>query len=376
MRSETSTARPASRARRAYAARPEPVEELHQRQRLAAAARGTESLGDPVAQHADSDALQIDEPDKTEAGSQPRGVIELRGHAKGHGRRRVDQEVEAEVFLVHEELEIQAIQAGVDVPVDVADVVADTIRTVVRELDADALAGASALALDAAAERAPREQRETLELGEEVRREENLAGAKRRHCAISHPATGSTPSPAPGSPAAPAPGQWLLPSSSCTGPARPGTAAGKPSARRVPPGSCRYRSSCRTAPAPRRRRRRACRAAAASDPPWARRSCRVLAAAPRPPGNRPRRPAHPAGRRHGCARAARAARTRGRRADSCRPGPSRPWTASWTARAPSLPWLCRSARLRAPPSPRRRRHSSCWARPCVRAAPSRSAARA
>src|SRR6266511_1680229 len=154
MRSETSTARPA--------------------------ARGTESLGDALAQDADADALQVDETDEAEAGGQPRGVVELRGLPELHGGGGVHQQVETEVFLVHEELEIETIQTGVDVPVDVADVVANPVGTVIRELDADALAGAAALAPDAPAERAPREQRETLELGEEVRREQIRADAPLR----------------------------------------------------------------------------------------------------------------------------------------------------------------------------------------------------
>ena len=54
--------------------------------------------------------------------------------------------MEAKILLVDEELEVEPIEAPVNVPVDVAQVVADPVLPVVGELDAHALARTLALA--------------------------------------------------------------------------------------------------------------------------------------------------------------------------------------------------------------------------------------
>ena len=78
----------------------------------------------------------------------------------------------AEIFLVHEHLEVEAIEARERVPVDVAEVVADFIGTVVGEFHARALAGTLALPLDATDVRAPGHEIQALELHEKVVREQ------------------------------------------------------------------------------------------------------------------------------------------------------------------------------------------------------------
>src|SRR5262249_6799374 len=127
----------------------------------------------------DTDALQVDEPDEAEGRGDPHGALELAGCPEVHRRRRVDDQVQAEIFLVDEELDVQAIEPAVDVPVDVAKIVADPVRAIVAELDAVPAPEASALALDPPAKDPAREQRQALELRKKVRREERLA--RRRH---------------------------------------------------------------------------------------------------------------------------------------------------------------------------------------------------
>src|SRR5206468_7675055 len=60
----------------------------------------------------------------------PRG-IELGGRAEIHGRGGVDDQMQAQILLVDEELDVQPIEAPVDVPIDVAEVVADAVRAIV-----------------------------------------------------------------------------------------------------------------------------------------------------------------------------------------------------------------------------------------------------
>src|SRR5262249_23897578 len=177
-------------------------------------------------------------------------VQQLRGFPELHGRGGIDQQVQTEVLLVHKELRIQAVEAPVNVPIDVADVVPDAVGPVVGELDARTLARALALALDAPAEGSTRDQREALELGEKVRRQQLVPGSDRRHAAISRPAPGSTPSPETESRAAPAHARWTPPSSSGTGRGRRDTASGTAFGHPARPCWCRCRLACRVASAP------------------------------------------------------------------------------------------------------------------------------
>ena len=72
--------------------------------------------------------------------------------------------MEVQILFVHEELEIEPVEAAVDVPVDVAEIVARPVGAIVGELDAHALARALALTPRAAAKGLPRDEREALEL--------------------------------------------------------------------------------------------------------------------------------------------------------------------------------------------------------------------
>src|SRR5436309_4818595 len=116
--------------------------------------------------------------------------LELRRRAEVHGRRGVQEEVEAQVLLVHKELDVEPVEAPVDVPVDVPEVVADPVGAVVAELDAVPAARASPLTPHAPAERAAREQRQALQLRQELRREGR--GARGGHRSIAHRAPGSS----------------------------------------------------------------------------------------------------------------------------------------------------------------------------------------
>src|SRR5947209_2967026 len=73
-----------------------------------------------------------------------------------------------QVFLLHEEADEQAVEAGVEVPVEEAEVVADDVVAVVGELDALPLALAAALALHAAHKDLARHQLELFEPGQEL----------------------------------------------------------------------------------------------------------------------------------------------------------------------------------------------------------------
>jgi hypothetical protein len=88
--------------------------------------------------------------------------------AKIHGQTVVDEDVEMEIFLFHEQTNEEAIEASEKVPVEKAEVVADHIISIIGELDALPLALAAPLAFDAAEKDFPRHQLELFEAGEEV----------------------------------------------------------------------------------------------------------------------------------------------------------------------------------------------------------------
>src|SRR5215831_2363680 len=149
-----STATPASRERRAYVASP--------------------SL---------SEAGQADE---AEGGGKTGGIAQLGRLAESHGAGTVEEEVEVQVLLVHEELQVEAIEAAIDVPVDVAEVVARAVRAIIGELHAHALVRALALAPSPSAEGAPREEGQALELSQELRRQKVLSPGRGGggHCCL------------------------------------------------------------------------------------------------------------------------------------------------------------------------------------------------
>src|ERR1700730_4026142 len=116
-----------------------------------------------------------------QGGGQARRVAELAGLTEAHRRRAVEEEVQAQILLVHEELQIEAVEAAVDVPVDVAEVVPGAIGPVVGELDAHPRAETRALAGGATPKGPAREEREPLELEEELGREQVLTAGRGGH---------------------------------------------------------------------------------------------------------------------------------------------------------------------------------------------------
>ncbi len=111
-------------------------------------------------------------PIKPRAAASCARVLELGWVAKLHRLAGVDQGVKVEVFLFEEQLEEQAVEAGVSVPIDEAEVVAGDVVAEVGELDALTFALAAALALHAAAEDAASDQLELFQLGEQLRSEQ------------------------------------------------------------------------------------------------------------------------------------------------------------------------------------------------------------
>ncbi len=80
------------------------------------------------------------------------GVVQLGRVAEIHRQAVVDQHVEVQVFLFHEQANEKAFEPGEQVPVEKAQIVADDVIAIVGELDALALLLAAALALHAAEE--------------------------------------------------------------------------------------------------------------------------------------------------------------------------------------------------------------------------------
>ena len=80
--------------------------------------RGRPRLGDPVAEERGPHPLEADEGHEAERGREADGVGELAADA--HRRRRVDQEVHAEVLLVEKQFDVQPLEPTEDVPVDIA----------------------------------------------------------------------------------------------------------------------------------------------------------------------------------------------------------------------------------------------------------------
>src|SRR5258705_8771304 len=145
------------------------------------APRGAPAFRHPFAHHGHPDALEIGEADEAEGRGQTRRIAELGRLAEAHGSRAVEEEMEVQILFVHEELEIEPVEAAVDVPVHVAEIVTRSVGAIVGELDAHALVGALALTARAAAKGLPRDEREALELREKLRRQEIRGPAGGRH---------------------------------------------------------------------------------------------------------------------------------------------------------------------------------------------------
>src|SRR5215467_6436068 len=139
-----------------------------------------------ITYHGHPDSLEAGEADEAEGGGEAGSVAQLGRLAESHGAGAVEEEVEVQVLLVHEELQVEAIEAAIDVPVDVAEVVARAVRAIIGELHAHALVRALALAPSPSAEGAPREEGQALELSQELRRQKILSPGRGGggHCCL------------------------------------------------------------------------------------------------------------------------------------------------------------------------------------------------
>src|SRR5262245_37830026 len=127
MRSEMTTASPASRARSPYwlspslrgsAGRTELAEKVHEREHVVAPAGRAPALRDPLPHHADPDSLEVDQAHEAQRQRQLRAVDQLGRLPEAHRGGPVEEDVEAQVLLVHEQLQVEPVEAAVDVPVD------------------------------------------------------------------------------------------------------------------------------------------------------------------------------------------------------------------------------------------------------------------
>ena len=148
------------------------VEEVEQPPQAAPAAHGRQALRQPVVERLDDDAVEVDQADEAQGGRDLLGVVQLGRRAEVHRQAVVDQDVEVEVFLLHEQADEEPVEPGVEVPVEEAQVVADDVVAIVGELDGLALALAAALALHAAEEDLARDQFQLLQPGQELRVEQ------------------------------------------------------------------------------------------------------------------------------------------------------------------------------------------------------------
>src|SRR6516225_10217131 len=135
-----------SKRRSRSARRADRGEEIDEAGDLVAPAGRRPALGDPFAEHADPDPLEVDQAHNAEGRGDPDRTRELARRTEAHRRRRVDDQVQAEILLVDEQLDVQTVEAPVDVPVDVAEVVAYPVGAIVAELDAVPAPEAAALA--------------------------------------------------------------------------------------------------------------------------------------------------------------------------------------------------------------------------------------
>ena len=143
-------------------------EEAGQGHELVAATHGGPPFGRLLAQNPHADAFQVDQADEAQRGGQSGPVIELGRATEAHGGRGVEQQVQAQILLVHEELDVQAVGAAVDVPVDVAQIVPHPVGAIVGKLHALALARTPPLALHVTPEDAARGQGQAFQLGQKV----------------------------------------------------------------------------------------------------------------------------------------------------------------------------------------------------------------
>src|SRR5262249_7823701 len=160
------------------------AQEVRQMRELVAPTHGRPALAHAVAQDSEAHALAVDEPHEPQGGGQPRRVLELLRLTEPHRAGGIDEQVQAEILLVDEELDVQPIEPAEDIPVDVAEVVTDAVRPVIGELDTLSLARAAPLAFHSSPERPARRQRQPLQLGQKVWRERDGPDSRRHGLAL------------------------------------------------------------------------------------------------------------------------------------------------------------------------------------------------
>ena len=158
------------------------VEEVEHRRDLGPPAQAAGFVDDAIGEGAEADPVVVDQPDVPQGGRNLLHVQRLVGIAVVAALGYVHEHVERQVLFFEEELEEEAFEAGVDVPVDEAEVVADDVVAVVGELHALAPSFAAALALHLAGEDLAADQIELVQPGHELGGKEDLAfGRRARH---------------------------------------------------------------------------------------------------------------------------------------------------------------------------------------------------
>src|SRR5882672_26838 len=140
------------------------IDELEKPPHLLLAPGRGKALEARAVRRLDRDAVEIRERDIGHRGRQPLGVEELRRIAVRHRQAAVDEDGKPQVLLDVEELEEEAVESAVDVPVDVAQVVALRIVAVVGEFRARAAPFRPLLALGAPGKKPAHDQLEMVEL--------------------------------------------------------------------------------------------------------------------------------------------------------------------------------------------------------------------
>src|SRR6266536_889027 len=121
----------------------------------------------PAAERGDGDPILRCQPDVAEGGSRALGEQQLLRPSGRHGRARVDEDADGDVLLLHEELDEQALEPRIHVPVELAQVVAEGVIAVVGELHRLTTLDAPPAALEPAANGCPHDQKEALQLPQE-----------------------------------------------------------------------------------------------------------------------------------------------------------------------------------------------------------------
>ena len=101
----------------------------------------------PRSESIDSHAIDSLQPNDSQRSRELLGEVQLGGRAKVHAAATVDQGVKVQILLVEEQLEEQAVESRVEIPVEEPKVVAVDILAKVGELDAMTLALRSPFAL-------------------------------------------------------------------------------------------------------------------------------------------------------------------------------------------------------------------------------------